>query len=800
MIMEMQNLIQVLGAFGGRGQDVNASCLQLTNSVLIDAGNVLKPLGESAQFINHIFLTHAHLDHILDIPFLIDAFFEKREEPLILYGTKGTLDAVKSHLLNNNIWPDFSQIPLLNKKNNAIVFEEIHINQIIHIDGIGLKVIANNHTQSSCGYVVSKDEQAILYSSDTYICDSLWEEVNENRLINSIIVDVSFPSRFEQLALDSKHLTPELLANELKKLRRNDVTVFINHLKPAYIKEITEEIHERNLLWNNGAILKDLDFINTRTKQVTHSFDTNKKQVEHLNKIGYALTSEKDFNVLMEKILDAAKELTNADAGTIYLMSDDEERLKFKIVHTDSMNFKMGGTGEDIPWPDLPLRDEQGQNNLDKISVKCALEKKLINISNVYETKGFDFTGPKNFDMATGYTTKSMLVVPLVNHDNDVVGVLQLINKNDIYSNLVDFSLEDEKLILSMGSQAAVAITNARLIKDLETLLNAFIKSIATAIGEKSKYTVGHINRVADITLDIAKAINSDKCGQFKDVFYDDDELKQMDIAAWMHDIGKIATPEYIVDKATKLETIHDRIHLIEAKFEIFKRDLELQYYKDLSIASAKNKTNITQSYEKEILSLNNDLEFIRLNNKGTEFMRDESVNRILEMGEKSICINGEQVNLLTQDELDNLTIRKGTLTQEERFIINNHAHISLKMLESLPFPKKLKDVPRIAGGHHEKIKGGGYPRNLKGDEISFETRILAIADIFEALTAHDRPYKEPNTLSQSLKILYFMAKDDELDRELVKFFIENKIYLSYIEHNLMPSQMDEVNVDCSDL
>ena len=794
----MNDIIKILGAYGAKSHELNTTCIQVSHEIVIDAGNILKSLGNDAAHIRHIFLTHAHLDHIVDIPLLIDSFFEKFDTPITIYGIKGTLEDLKKHILNNHIWPDFSKIQLINQTSAAIVFQEIEYDQIITFEDVSLKPIRNNHTHSSCGYVIEKQNNALLLTSDTYKSSTIWEEVNNNTLIKSIIIDVSFPSRFEALAQESKHLTPKLLQEELKKLKRNDISIFVNHLKPLYLQEIKKELHDCELLYNKGVVLKDLDIINLHTCDVIHSFESEKKQIKYLNKIGHALTVEKNIDMLMDMILEAAKTLTNADAGTIYLMNDDEKSLSFKIVHTDSMQLKMGGTGEKINWPNLQLYNKDGTENKSMIAAKCAIEKNLINIEDVYKTDGFDFSGPKNFDMITNYRTQSMLVVPLVNNDNDVIGVLQLINKKDRNSNSIAFTYEDEKLILSLGSQAAISISNNTLIKDLENLLNAFIKTIATAIGEKSKYTVGHINRVAEITLDIANAVNNDTQGQFKQKNFSKHELKVLDIAAWMHDIGKIATPEYVVDKATKLETIHDRIHLIKAKFEIIRRDLELTYFKAVAKASEEKKEQLTQQYEQDLTLLEDDLQFLIVNNRGSEFMSDDKLERINAIAKRKLTINNEEVNLLSEDELENMCIRRGTLTEKERFVINEHAAISIKMLESLPFPKKLKEVPQIAGGHHERICGGGYPKNLQGDEISFEARILAIADIFEALTAHDRPYKDPNTLNQSLEILTFMAKDDYLDKELVKFFIDNRVYEEYAQFNLMESQKDEVTIDTS--
>ena len=513
-----------------------------------------------------------------------------------------------------------------------------------------------------------------------------------------------------------------------------------------------------------------------------------KKHIEQLYEIGYALSAEKDFNRLIERILTGAKELSSADAGTIYLLNKQTQSLEFTIVQTDSLHFRIGGTkDEQIQWPSLPLYYDDGTPNDLNVSVVCALEDKLINIEDVYKAEKFKFDGAKAFDQATGYRTKSMLVVPMKNHENDVIGVVQLINKTTKDDDIIKFSEDDEKLILSIASQAAVIITNKILINDMEKLLSAFIKSIATAIGEKSKYTVGHINRVAELSRLMAEAVNDDKDGIYKDKNYTEDELKEIDIAAWMHDIGKITTPEYVVDKARKLETIHDRIEGVKYKFELLKNQLELDYLKN----------RITKDdFESKIKELDKDFAFIEKTNVGSEFLVDEAVERINTIAQNKLLIDGKEENLLSENEVENLSIRKGTLTDDERFIINNHALVSIKMLDSLPFPKKLKRVPEIAGGHHEKIVGGGYPYGLKGDEISFEARILAIADIFEALTAHDRPYKSANSLNQSMRILKFMVEDGSLDPDIVKFFVDKELHLRYAEDNLKEDQIDEVTVE----
>lgn len=797
----MKDTIKILGAYGGKSKDTSHTSILVSNRVVIDAGNIINGLNDAAKDIDHIFITHAHLDHIVDIPFLIDSYFETRDKPLTIYALSGTLETLKKNIFNWHVWPDFTQIEINSKKQKAIVFKEIKLNQEIEVDNCILKPIQNNHTDSSCGYVIQKNNSSILFTSDTYVCKNIWDEVNNNKQINSIIIDVSFPSRLDKLAKDSKHLTPKLLENELLNLKRDNICIYLNHLKPFYINEIVSELSQITSTKCQIKVLKDFDTINIKTNEKRSYLNKKDEQLRQLNEVGYALTAEKDIDKLMEKILSAAKDLTNADAGTFYLMSEDEKSLQFKSVQTDSLNIKLGGKSNPIPWPNLQLYNEDGSQNNVNISASCALNDKLINIPDVYKSEEFIFEGPKAFDAATGYKTTSMLVVPMKNHENDVIGVLQLINKKDEHQDTTEFNLEDEKLVLSMSSQAAVIVSNVKLIHELEKLLDSFIQSIATAIGEKSKYTAGHINRVADLTTMIATAINEDKNGVFKDKYFDEDQIKELDVAAWMHDIGKIVTPEYVVDKAKKLQTIYDRIGVIELKFELFKKDLELEYLrKSIDIKNKEEKNKLKSEYQRSIKQIDDDLEFIKQVNTGGEFLEDDKIEHIKNIAKNKVTLNNEEVNLLSKNEVDNLCIRKGTLTDEERFVINNHAKVSFDMLDSMPFPKKLKNVPKIAAGHHEKIRGGGYPFGLKGDEISFESRILAIADIFEALTAHDRPYKEPNSLNQSMKILYFMAKDNEIDSDLVKFFVDNKIYLKYAQDNLTKNQIDEITVNFDDL
>jgi HD-GYP domain-containing protein (c-di-GMP phosphodiesterase class II)/phosphoribosyl 1,2-cyclic phosphodiesterase len=804
----MKNSIKILGAYGSKTLNTAMTCILTDHDVLIDAGNILHALDDDARKINHILLTHAHLDHIADIPFLIDIFFEARNTPLIIYGTKGTLAALKEHILNWNIWPDFTEIPLTTSNEPAIKFQEIALNMEFTINETTYKPIKTNHTSSSCGYVITKEQYAVFFTADTYQSELIWQEVNENPKIKSIIIDVSFPSALDQLAIDSKHLTPKRLDEDMRNhLKRKDVKVFINHLKPIFIETIKDEIKTQYPdLFQGGCIINDGDILELKTGTISEHLtkaQQDKRNVNQLIDIGHALTNEKDFDTLMEKILKGAKELSNADGGTLYLVTEDQRSLSFTVVQTDSLGIKMGGTQGEITWPNVELYKEDGNENFEQVAALSALTGRLINIDDVYYAEGFNFEGTKKFDAGTGYRTKSMLVVPMTNHEGNVIGVLQLLNKRDENEEIIPFKSEDEKLILSMSSQAAVSISNTRLIKELEKLLHDFIKTIADAINEKSKYTGGHINRVAEISLMIADAINNDASGVFKNIHLDEIEMRQLDIAAWMHDIGKITTPEYVVDKATKLETIFDRIEQVTTKFELAKRDREIQYLKDIANTSDdQNKEAITNAYLSDIKKFEDDLEFIRVTNKGGEFMEDEKVERLEQIAKTPLIIDGKETYLLNENELYNLSIKKGTLTQEERDVINYHVNMSYKMLSKLTFPKDLKRVPIIAASHHKTIwtdengKHGGYGHeDIMSEPMTLEDKILAVADVFEAVTASDRPYKDPNSLNQSLKILTYMAKDDHLDYDIVKFFIDNKIYAQYAKDNLIPSQLDEVTV-----
>ncbi len=301
---------------------------------------------------------------------------------------------------------------------------------------------------------------------------------------------------------------------------------------------------------------------------------THTGHIKRLTEIGLALSAEKNINRLMEMILSEARAFTNADGGTLYIMSDDESKLIFTIIQNDSINVRMGGTKGRITWPSVKMKNDDGSPNHSNVSSHAAITGEAVNIDDVYSAKGFNFSGTKKFDRENGYRSKSMMVVPMRNHENEIIGVLQLINALDPKTGeVISFSPESQEMTLSLASQAAVALTNNQLIHDLESLLESFIKTIAAAIDEKSPYTGGHIRRVAQLTMAIAHKINEVKSGPFADTGFSADQLKELRMAAWLHDMGKITTPEHVIDKAKKLQTVYDRFNEIKARMEIIKKD-----------------------------------------------------------------------------------------------------------------------------------------------------------------------------------------------------------------------------------
>jgi HD-GYP domain-containing protein (c-di-GMP phosphodiesterase class II) len=515
------------------------------------------------------------------------------------------------------------------------------------------------------------------------------------------------------------------------------------------------------------------------------------QRLDELNAIGVALSSERDINRLLETILVAAKRITHADAGTLYLVEPEQKVLKFEIMRTDSLGIAMGGaTGKPISFPPIALVDANGQPNNSMVVAYVVLNDRTVNIADAYIAEGFDFSGTKNFDKKTGYRSTSFLAVPMKNHENEIIGVLQLINALDRETGKITaFSTADQHLLESLASQAAVALTNRRLIQQLEELFESFINLINTAIDDKSPYTGGHCERVPVLTMMLAEAVNRTTRGPLKDFMMSDQDRHELKMAGLLHDCGKITTPVHVVDKATKLQTLFDRIHLLDTRFEVLKRDAEIAMLRKGGGSGA------MAEFEARMRQLEEDCEFLHRCNIGSERMEEADQARVRRIAAYPWRNEqGEMADFLSADEVENLTIPFGTLTNAERAVINHHIDVTIKMLESLPWPKHLKNVPEYAGGHHERMDGKGYPRGLTREQMSVQARVMGIADIFEALTAKDRPYKKGKTLTESLDILGKFKLAGHIDPDLFDVFVREKVYLNYARQFLDPAQIDEVD------
>lgn len=524
------------------------------------------------------------------------------------------------------------------------------------------------------------------------------------------------------------------------------------------------------------------------------------ERIERLVEIGIALSAERDLDRLLENILLGAKAITNADGGTLYAVHDDGT-VGMEMVRTDSLAFAMGGTtGEPIPFAPIPLYHDDGSPNVGNVVTYAVLNDRTVNIPDAYAAAGFDLSGTREFDRRTGYRSTSFLTVPMKDHEGTTIGVLQLLNaRDDDGGAVVPFSADAQRLAEALASQAAIALTNRRLIDELKALFESLTRLVANAIDEKSPYTAGHCRRVPVLTMQLAEAAHRAGSGPLRDFHLSDDDRYELEVAAWLHDCGKITTPEHVVDKSTKLETIHDRIALVDARFEILRRDAEVAHLRRrLAIqgdTAPDDRAAAEQDFHDTLEELEAERRFLHQVNRGGESMSTADRVRVEAIGRRT-WMDGEGAihPLLEPDEVDNLCIARGTLTEAEREVINNHIVATIDMLEALPFPRHLRRVPEFAGGHHERVDGQGYPKGLRGDQMSVQARMMAIADVFEALTARDRPYKPGKTLSESLTILARMRDDGHIDPELFEVFVREEAYLEYAREHLTPEQVDAVD------
>jgi HD-GYP domain-containing protein (c-di-GMP phosphodiesterase class II)/CRP-like cAMP-binding protein len=485
--------------------------------------------------------------------------------------------------------------------------------------------------------------------------------------------------------------------------------------------------------------------------------------------ISNSVAQTSDLDSLFEIIVNKITTVFSAERSSLFLLDNKSNELWSRVAKKSEI--------KEIRFPVT-----QG------LAGHVARSGKILNIKNAYKDARFSAA----FDKKTGFKTKMVLCAPVINRDGIIIGVVQVINKKEGY-----YIKKDEELLSVISSQIAVALTTAQLIQNLKELISAFLKSMASAIDEKSPYTGGHIKRVVDLCMRLARKISDSSSENFKDTFFSDNEMEELRIAAWMHDIGKIVTPQHIIDKASRLEKLIDRIEIIETRFHLIETLIQMEFANKKN-AYDKTKESVESSIkqiendlDKKILIVRTDLIFIKSCNNPDNFMTQEKIDRIKAIAKNIYTFNNKMLPYLSDDEVKNLCIPKGTLTDEERKIVENHAVATQKITEVLPFPDHLSRVSEFASSHHEKLDGTGYPNRLAKKNLAIQSRILAIADIFEALTAKDRPYRDPMKVSQAIKIMELMKNDNHIDGKIYDFFINTGVFREYAEQHLNPAQID---------
>lgn len=586
--------------------------------------------------------------------------------------------------------------------------------------------------------------------------------------------------------------------------------------------------------------------------------------------VATALSGATDLPTLLHLILTTSRQLTNSDAGSIFLVEradtrrdpDGEDQLWFAVSQNDSL--QQGGAAQgSAPGMEQELLDIRFPLGPERLVGWCAISGEVLNITDVYQLDpALPYRFDRSVDQRLGYRAVSMLTLPLRSVSGEIVGVMQLINrKHDARARITPeratelvrpYDSNDQRLIVALASQAAVCVERTQLFESQERLIDAIIAILAGAIDAKSSYTGGHCNRVPELGIMLAEAAAATTSGPLANFgFADEDAWREFRIGAWLHDCGKVTTPEYVVDKATKLETIHNRIHEIRTRFEVLLRDAEIERLQGLLAGG--DPEHLAARFEARRRQLQDDYAFVAASNLGGECFDSAKAERLQQIAQQTwqrhfddtlglaweeherrtdggrrpadrlpvteplladkpwhrIPRPPQQVPdprygfrmavpelLYNLGELTNLSVSRGTLTDEERYKINDHIVQTIIMLEALPFPRKLARVAEIAGAHHETLDGRGYPRKLNAEQLSIPARIMAIADIFEALTAADRPYKRAKTLSESIDILAGFRDRKHIDPDLFELFLRSGVYRRYAEVFLKPEQIDDVAIE----
>lgn len=547
--------------------------------------------------------------------------------------------------------------------------------------------------------------------------------------------------------------------------------------------------------------------------------------LDGLLNISSNITQSSDYTTTIAGIIRLAGKSCAADAGFFYTVNDDKF-ITLEYSYNDSLNLEKFGSDNNAYAETIFLPEAKNKTKKSDIE-RAALNNEVVILPHIYGNTDLNLEFYNRYDEENNYNSISGITIPLTNHKGYVIGIAQFVNPQNFKGKTISFTSEMQKNLQSVCNLAALVLENRKLNEDFGQLLESFIEVLARAIDAKSPYTGSHCQRVPVIARMLAAATVQETSGPLKNFDMNNDDWYALNIASWLHDCGKVTTPEYIVDKATKLETIYNRIHEIRNRFEILRRDAHIDYLKK-RLSNTAPQEALQAEFLSKVQKLEDDFAFVARCNIGDTPLTDNDIEHLADISQqtfiryfsrlkglswaerdriadKELYEKPAAENLLQNredlffnnsnlGELYNLETRTGTITKEEREKINEHIVITIDMLKALRFPRELANVVEYAGAHHERVDGKGYPNGLTGDQMSVPAKIMAIADIFEALTANDRPYKEPKKLSQVLKIMQDMKNNGHIDPDLYEVFIRSNIYKDYAEQYVSPEQIDDFN------
>jgi HD-GYP domain-containing protein (c-di-GMP phosphodiesterase class II) len=521
-------------------------------------------------------------------------------------------------------------------------------------------------------------------------------------------------------------------------------------------------------------------------RQLESSLERKSDDLSELNKIGVALSAERDISKLLDLILAKCREITAADAGSLYLVqrgkdesTQSDDQLRFRLTQNDSVM---------LPFEErtLPLSETS-------IAGYSALSGKSVNLQDAYRIPpGYPFQISRSFDELSGYRTKSMLVVPMKDHRNTVIGVVQLINKKRdakmvlrpvavVDECVIPFTSVDEELVGSLASQAAVAFENTKLLADIKGLFHSFVGAAVTAIESRDPTTSGHSGRVAELTVGLAEKVDALASGPFREISFTKDQLQEINYASLLHDFGKVGVREKVLIKGKKLYV--GEMMVIRQRFAYIKRTMEVEHLRakldqlTRGQAPADLLAQMDAAYAERQQEIDATLRTVLQANEPS-ILEEESFRALMDLpGRNFQDMDGNPQPFLTSNEVAALSIRRGSLSDKERREIESHVTHTFKFLSQIPWTGEYRGVPNIAYAHHEKLDGTGYPRRLKAEEIPIQSRMMTISDIYDALVAWDRPYKKSVSTDKALAILADEAKHGKVDGALLQVFVEAKVY-----------------------